>query len=125
MMLASTLRERCFFRVHQENTSKLWACELQFICKSIWPGGVFYYVLAANGQHAAQNNSMLTRKGGLVNALLPAFATMVSIPSQIHLDGLHFGPLGILKVYGPTLPQNGLLSSIGSLHLFIYPDHGS
>lgn len=94
----------CFLQEH-----KLCQAELPLLGKSIWKEGFFYRVVAEDGVHAACNNSIATRKGGLaigVSAALNTFVTHShSTPCGraqfVHLDGLPIGPMGVLNVYGP------------------------
>jgi hypothetical protein len=70
-----------------------------------------YVAPALEGVHAQRNDSVNAGRGGLAIAVaqqLSSFVTYESISPcgramSVHLDGLPFGSLGLLNVYGPNV----------------------
>jgi hypothetical protein len=107
--LASLVFNALFIQEH-----KLWQEDWTFLGKRIWKQGKFFVSPAEDGLHTLRNDNVVAGRGGLAIAIskqLKPFVTydMVSPCKRailIHLDGLPFGSLGLLNVYGPNDAQD-------------------
>jgi exonuclease III len=81
-----------------------------FIGKQIWQGGDFFISPAADGLHAARNDTVPSGRGGLAIAIAHKFSSFVTAHCcstcgkavLVYLDGLPFGSIGFLNIYGPN-----------------------
>jgi exonuclease III len=88
--------------------TKLHDADWAFIVRRLWRDGVFVVAPAAPGAHPERNSAMVSRLGGLATAvrLLTArppvsyqHITVCGRAINLHIDGLPFGPLGLLNIY--------------------------
>lgn len=95
----------CFLQEH-----KLRQNDLPLLGRNIWREGHFYTMLTQDRLHAAHNNAVPTRKGGLaiglstkINALVSrSYLTPCGWALFVHWDDLLNGPMSLLNIYRPN-----------------------